>query len=117
MPKVFISSFSNVNYDFLSEFGNVQQPPITVGYVDLSDLQSFYKKIKPILDRTSSEDFLALSGPAAIGVVITQFWLQKHGVIRLLSFNKKKGNLGGYQEVIIPNTSLIPPNEKETDDS
>lgn len=117
MPKVYISAYSTLNYEFLDPFGEVVKEPFTVGFVELSDLQHFYKRIKPVLDKTQPDDYLALSGATAVSVVISQLWLQKHGIVRLLSFDKKKGPSGGYREIILTNTSLIPDDGPQKDNS
>jgi hypothetical protein len=116
MPKIFISSLSNVNYDHLDEFGTLVREPITTGYIDLTDISKFYKKVRPILAQTTPDDFLAVSGITVVSIVITKFWLDMHGVIRLLSFDKKKGTNGGYVETILTNTSLVPDDAYTTKD-
>jgi hypothetical protein len=117
MPKVYIASASNVNYEHLEEFGEVVKEPVTIGFVDLSDIRKFYDKVKTILDKTQPDDFLALSGSSIAGVVISNFWINKHGLVRLLSFDKRKGPNGGYREVVLPNTSLIPDDGTKQNDS
>lgn len=117
-PKVFIASFSSVNYESLNDFGELVKEPLTTGYVDFSDMSTFYKKFLPVLEKTKPEDFLALSGAAVACVVIAQLWLKYHGIVRMLSFDKKRGVNGGYKEVILTNALLVPDHgSSETDDS
>lgn len=108
MSKVFIASASNVDYTHLEDYGEVIREPMTVGFVDLSDMTKFYDKIKPILEKTEHDDFLALSGTTIASVVIAHLWLKRHGVIRLLSFDRRKGPNGGYREIVLTDSQLVP---------
>lgn len=111
--KVYISSFSNVDYTHLEEFGQVIREPITAGFIDLTNLRKFYEKVRPIVERIRPEDFLALSGTCVVGVLLSQFLLNRNGVVRLLSFDRNKGANGGYREVVMTNTQLIPDDAQE----
>ena len=109
MSKVYICAASpSHNYDSLEDqFDEVEV--LVKGFVDITsapqNLKKFYDKLKPTLDKTSSEDFLLLSGPSLLCVVITQFWLQQHGIVRLLTFDKTNRQ---YKEVTLINIQPLP---------
>jgi hypothetical protein len=109
--KVFITNLAQVDYSKLDKFG--ETVVMTHGFVDMSDLSEFYQRVRKFLETSSPDDYLALSGSCAVSVAIAMFWLNSHGQARLLSWNRKSGNTGDYQEIILTRVDLIPDGKEE----
>lgn len=91
-----VNSSGYKNYDKAEKYGNLVI--ITGGYITLTSdtLGPLYDKIKNTIALSSPQDFLVLSGPPLINIIVCQCWLWKHGLVHILSWN---GN--DYNEVTI----------------
>jgi hypothetical protein len=109
MNRLFITNLASLEYDSLEkQFPESETIFMSKGYVDLStpeSIKKFYDDVKKKLDSSTPEDYLVLSGASIIGVVLFMFWIQKHGVARIITYNKR---LEGYQEVTLTNVGMLP---------
>lgn len=108
MPKLFATNFANVGYDAIEQEYNSPVLIMTYGFIDVSTpagLKRLVGKVLPIIKSASPEDFLIISGSSVISVIISNYWLKYHGVVRLLTFNRREN---GYVEVVLPNIELSP---------
>lgn len=108
MPKLYATNYANVAYDALEKEHGCPVEILTTGYIDVANpdgIKRLYAKVKPILDKSSPEDFLVITGAAPISIIIVQFWLRHHNVCRMLTFNRRADG-GRYVEVILTNTYL-----------
>jgi len=110
MPKLFATNYANVSYDSLEREYETPVVILTSGFIDVSNpagIKRIWEKIKPILDKSSPEDFLIISGSAPISIIISHFWMKHHGICRMLTFNRRIDG-GKYVEVTLPGTSISP---------
>jgi hypothetical protein len=115
MPRLFATNFANVGYDDVEREYNSTVEILTTGFIDLSapdGMKNLYKKVMPKISSSSPEDLVVISGASVISGIIMHMWLKYHGVIRMLTFNRR-ANGGKYIEVIYADVQLSPDNNPD----
>lgn len=92
-PIVYISNFVGHDYSDAEQYGELVR--ITEGYVSFGHLDRLLFELARLLDATTPEDYLLMSGNNILTLIIGSIWLSKHGTIRLLIHDKKLTEMNG----------------------
>lgn len=110
MPRLLATNFSNVGYDELEKEYGTTVEVLTTGFIDIANpagIKRIHDKVMPIIKSASPEDFLVISGAAGISIIISHLWIRYHGVLKMLTFNRRV-NGGRYVEVVYPGVEISP---------
>jgi hypothetical protein len=95
VPKVYVVNRGCHDYSGASKFGQLVY--LSESSMDRFDLSKIWRKFKPVLDESSPEDFILLSGLTVMSIVATTIFSQLHGKLNILIFKGyKKSNKGEY---------------------
>lgn len=105
---VWITNFAGHDYSDAAEWGDLQY--LTKGYVrpDRPD-RILYDITTKIAEETSPDDWLLPSGLLLLNIFAGIAWMEKHGTLRLLQFDRKFARSDGrpaYREVIITRSQI-----------
>lgn len=103
LPKVWIVNFSGHNYSDADRFGTLEA--VTVGNISRSSFDRLAFEITQKLSKSSSEDWLLLSGALIANVIAVTIWFRKHGELRALVWDWRAGDgsEGAYRELKLTN--------------
>lgn len=96
-PRVFVTNFAGHDYSEAEKYGEIVW--ITRGYISFHSLDRVKYRICEEVDKSTSEDWLLLSGIPIVCVLAALYWQWKHNKVKLLVHDKKKN--GEYRELIV----------------
>jgi hypothetical protein len=96
-PRVFVTNFAGHDYTEAEKYGEIVW--ITKGYISFHSLDRVKYRICEEVDKSTSEDWLLLSGIPIVCVLAALYWQWKHTKVKLLVHDKKKN--GEYRELIV----------------
>ena len=99
--RVYITNFAGHDYAAAEKYGELIW--ITKGYVSFQSLDRVKFEVVEKIQGSTPDDWLLLSGTLLISVVAALAWLSKHGVVKLLIFDKKDSS---FRELIITHVNL-----------
>lgn len=94
-PRVYVSNFAGHDYTEAEVYGEIRS--ITQGFISFQSLDRLKFTIAQALQETTPDDWLLLSGTNIISVLASLLWYQKHGVVKILNFDKTTRK---YREII-----------------
>lgn len=94
--RVYIINEGNKNYDGVLGYG--EPIYVTKGFqlITQHNIAQHLDNIHNIIEGSHKDDYVVLHGPALLIVLFTKTWLEKHGVIKTLTWNRF-----GYTEVTL----------------
>jgi len=95
-PRVFVANFAGHDYTKAKKYGEVVF--VTKGFISFQGLDRLKFQIAERLLDSRPEDWLALSGTNIINVLAGILWYQRHGVVKILNFDKTSQT---YRELIV----------------
>lgn len=102
--RAYIANFSGHDYTALMKWAQ-EAKYVTKGYVSFGSLDRVKYRVAEAIADSKPEDYLVLSGRAIICVLAAIMWIEKHGKVKLLVWDEKKG--GQYRELEVNKSSLI----------
>ena len=86
MPNAYICNKSHHDFRAVKSWGE----PIflTEGWLDMYDVGTMWRLIKPKLDRSNPEDFIVQTSLPILFSLATGIMVAKHGVVHILLFSK-----------------------------
>jgi len=99
LAKVYIVNKSIHDYSAAKEYGDLVF--LSEGNMDRFSTSKAYRKFIPILEYSSEDDFLMVSGMSMLCIVAAFILGQRHDRLNLLLFKPKKGGKKEYLERII----------------
>jgi hypothetical protein len=97
MPRVFVTNFAGHDYSKAEKFGELNW--VTRGYISFHSLDRVKYRICEEVQKSTSEDWLLLSGIPVICVVAALYWYHLHKKVKLLVHDKKSD--GEYRELVV----------------
>jgi hypothetical protein len=95
--RVFVTNYAGHDYSQAEKYGELVY--ITKGYVSFHSLDRVKYRVCEEVNKSTSEDWLLLSGIPVICVMAALYWQWKHTKVKLLVHDKK--NDGEYRELLI----------------
>jgi hypothetical protein len=93
---VYVTNYAGHDYLPAQKFGQLKY--LTSGFVDFRKIDRLKFEIAEKLKESKPEDYLCLSGSAFVCVIAAMIWLERHGSLNLLNFDKKSDE---YEETNI----------------
>lgn len=87
MSKVIVINDNGQNFKDLESYGDILC--LTKGLINLSDIRVLSFNIREKLAMIEEDDFIVLTGPALISIIVCHYILNKFNKIKILSFHKK----------------------------
>ena len=114
MRKVYICNLnSKVDLVKASDF-SPKVIPLTNGHIRIDTPNHIYNLIRKHLAESNEDDYLLLSGNAAVAGIISLLWMMKHGIVHFLVWKSYKG---AYEQLTIPSFDLLKTLENEPNGS
>jgi len=90
MPKVFIINKGRHNYTDAEKYGELVS--VSEGSIDKYNPDKIYRDFYEVLNNSTPEDFLLLSGLALVNSIATGIMVALHGKVNYLIFHQRKSN-------------------------
>ena len=96
MSKVYIVNENKHNFRGVEEYGEVIY--ITQGFINLGDMDTLAYNMQPTLEEIEEADYIVLTGPISVNIIIGHYLLKKFGKITILAWDKR---VPGYRPQVI----------------
>jgi hypothetical protein len=87
MPRVWVVNFAGHNHSKAETYGELRF--ITKGYVSLGSMDRVLFEVVESIAQTEPDDFMLPCGLLILNVIASAAWLHRHGVMRVLIWDKK----------------------------
>lgn len=94
--RVFVANYAGHDYAEAEPFGEIRY--ITKGFISFGNLDRVKYQIAESILNTTKDDWLLLSGVSIINVLSALLWYERHGIVKLLNYDKSGGK---YREMIL----------------
>jgi len=88
MNKVHVVNKNNQNFTKLDEFGEVRY--ITDGFINTGDINLLIYSIVSKLEEIRKDDYIVLTGPIILNVIIAHYMLSTYGSMNILTWSRSK---------------------------
>lgn len=84
-PKVFVVNATGHPYGAAEEYGELHY--LTGGFVSFDDIPKLIGTVGAFISNASPEDYILISGPPLLNMLVMQIWFAYHARINLLQWN------------------------------
>lgn len=85
-PRVFVTNFAGHDYSKAEKFGTII--PLTRGNLDFGSLDRVKYYLAERIVLSTEDDYVALSGSSFIAAVVCCLWMELHGQVKILNYDK-----------------------------
>jgi len=103
LERVFVANYAGHDYSAAEVYGAINW--ITRGYVSFQSLDRVKFQIAEAIAQSQPGDWLLVSGTPLINLLAGVLWMEKHGTMKLLVYDKKFPTQ--YREMIVTRKNLI----------
>jgi len=96
MTKVFIPNKSYHDFSEATRFGDLVY--LTSGKISILSIGRMYRTFMPIIQASTKEDYILVSGPSVMTSILCSMFSIKHGVLNLLIYQIGGDNKGHYKQ-------------------
>lgn len=112
-PRVFITNYAGHTYEGAHKYGDFVY--LTKGYISFKSLDRIKFTIaEQIINESTAEDWLLLSGVPALSAIAAALWMAHHGQVKLLVWDKKYKD--HYRELEITPQNMLEMTAAVTED-
>ena len=94
--KVYVPNRSYHDFSEATRFGELIY--LTAGKISILSIGRMYRTFMPIIQASTKEDYILVSGPSVMTSILCSMFSIKHGVLNLLIYQIGGDNKGHYKQ-------------------